>query len=220
MVAAILAAYGAYVILFTMGVCWFWPDYVDCSEPPKVRKILFIIGFVLSFEEWLLYVGGVVPTWTFAVLQFCNVWGLFDAFLRFPIVHDLDSFFAAKQVFLILFKVTGYLLGFRSLTKHLAWVVLILLLNVCTVPIVWLTALPIGDVNSYHQKHDVTDQDLALRLWCALMVPSERAVAVAHIKGSVRKFLASAAIAVPMLKPIVLRMDPALVRVLRKAPAV
>ena len=187
------------------------------------------------------------------------------------------GFFAAKQVFLILFKVTGghairaakawltspgYLLGFRSLTKHLAWVVLILLLNagalepetagavglleVCTVPIVWLTALPIGDVNSYHQKHDVpsaelslergrgkrgekvprTDQDLALRLWCgawsqviaqsgavsdrcALMVPSERAVAVAHIKagwisvlngqscpqGSVRKFLASAAIA-------------------------
>ena len=53
----------------------------------------------------------------------------------------------------------------RKLAQNLAWAVLALLINVCTLPIIWLTALPIGDINSYHQKHDVVDQDLAWRIW-------------------------------------------------------
>eukprot|EP00438_Fugacium_kawagutii_P021375 Skav232422 [mRNA] locus=scaffold189:92864:93226:- [translate_table: standard] len=118
-------------------------------------------------------------------------------------------------MFLMLLKIAGYLVGFKMLKQNLAWAVLVLLINVCTLPIVWLTALPIGDVNSYHQKHPhVKDQDLALRLWCLAAVPSERAAAAASLKTSIRK---APATAMPVLKPIVLRIDPAMVRILRKA---
>ncbi|CAE7481329.1 unnamed protein product [Symbiodinium pilosum] len=169
----------------------------------------------LTFEEVLLCIAGVLSFRSLIVVFICNFWGHFDASLRYPIVHDLDSFFALKQLFLVLLKTAGYLLGFREVTKNLGWAVLALLVNVCTVPIIWLTALPIGDVNSYHQKHDVLDEDLAIRIWCTLTVSTERAAAVARFKATARKALAGVAKAVPMLKPAALRIDPTLVRILK-----
>lgn len=212
------AAYGVYVVVFIFGVCWCWPDFVDSSEPEKVRRVLFLLVFLLTLEEYLLYIVGIVSIWSFVVALFCNIWGHVDAFLRYPIVKNLDSFFSLKQMFLMLVKIAGYLVGFKKLKQNLAWAVLVLLINVCTLPIIWLTALPIGDVNSYHQKHPhVKDQDLALSLWCLATVPSERQAAAASLKTSTRKLMAAAVTAVPLLKPIVLRIDPAMVRVLRKA---
>ena len=216
MAVAVLVAYGVYVALFICGVCWCWPDFVDGSDPERVRRILFLVGFMLTLEEGLLYLWDVLSGWSYAIAIFCNVWGLLDAFLRFPIVHDLDSFFALKQLFLILFKIAGYLLGIRNLTKNLPWAVLLLLINVCTVPIMWLTALPIGDVNSYHQKHHVKDEDLALRLWRIAVTPSDATAMVAYLKVMIRKFLAEVARSMPCLKPVILRLDPAMARILRK----
>ena len=216
MAIAVLAAYGAYVTCFVLGVCRSWPQFVETNEPDKVRRSLFGLWVLLTLEEWLLYILGVVSLWSLIILLFCNVWGHLDAFLRFPIVHDLDSFFALKQLFLLLFKIGGYLLGFKMLRQNLAWAVLVLLLNVCTLPIIWLTALPIGDVTSYHQKHDVKDQDLALRLWRVVLVPTDRSAAMTSLKSSGRKMLAALANAMPWLKPWVLRIDPVMVRVLRK----
>ena len=216
MAIAVLAAYGTYVTCFVLGVCWSWPQFVETNEPDKVRRSLFGLWVLLTLEEWLLYILGVVSLWSLIILLFCNVWGHLDAFLRFPIVHDLDSFFALKQLFLLLFKIGGYLLGFKMLRQNLAWAVLVLLLNVCTLPIIWLTALPIGDVTSYHQKHDVKDQDLALRLWRVVLAPTDRSAAMTSLKSSGRKMLAALANAMPWLKPWVLRIDPVMVRVLRK----
>eukprot|EP00913_Durusdinium_trenchii_P030707 g28761.t1 len=51
--------------------------------------------------EWVLYMADVISVWSFLALLFCNLWGHLDAFLRFPIVHDLDSLFALKQLFLL-----------------------------------------------------------------------------------------------------------------------
>ncbi|CAE7217779.1 unnamed protein product [Symbiodinium sp. CCMP2592] len=215
MVAALLAAFAAFALLFTLGVCWLWPDYVDGSDPPKVRRILIVVVLVLTLEETLLCLGGAISFRSLVVIFICNIWGHLDASLRYPIVHDLDSFFALKQLFLVLLKTAGYLLGFRDITKNLGWVVLALLVNVCTVPIVWLTALPIGDVSSYHQKHDVLDQDLAARFWCTVTSSTERAAAMARWKATARRALADVARAVPLLKPAALRIDPALVRLLK-----
>ena len=205
------------MVVFVFGVCWCWPDFVDHTEPDKVRKMLLLVVFVLSLEEWMLYMGGVVSLWGLIIALFCNLWGHLDAFLRFPIVHDLDSFFALKQLFLLLAKIGGYLLGFKMLKQNLAWAVLVMLLNVCTLPIIWLTALPIGDVNSYHRKHGVIDQDLALRLWRLAVSSAERQQAAAYLKASGRRTLAAVANSIPWLKPLVLKVDPVMVRVLRKA---
>lgn len=215
----VVAAYGTYVGLFTIGVCWLWPDYVDNTEARRVRRILIRLAMLLSLEEWVLYMADVISVWSFLALLFCNLWGHLDAFLRFPIVHDLDSLFALKQLFLLLLKVASYLLGYKKLAQNLAWAVLALLINVCTLPIIWLTALPIGDINSYHQKHDVVDQDLAWRIWRFARVSSDRALCVAHFKASCRRALATLAEQCPPLKPLVLRLDPQMQRVLRKARA-
>lgn len=51
---------GTYVGLFTIGVCWLWPDYVDNTEARRVRRILIRLAMLLSLEEWVLYMADVI----------------------------------------------------------------------------------------------------------------------------------------------------------------
>ncbi|CAE8603768.1 unnamed protein product, partial [Polarella glacialis] len=172
-----------------------------------------------SFEVGLCSFGVLRP-WFLLVIALCNGWGMLDAFFRFPLVHDLDSFFGLKQVLLITVKMAGYSLGFHDISRFVGWFVLLILCNVFTLPILWLTALPIGDVASYHQKHDVVDEDLLLRLWRMTSSPTGRASVVARCKASVRQVSLNAVEAMPFLKPVAVRLDPSLARMMGSHRAV
>mmetsp|Transcript_127445 Transcript_127445/g.318201 ORF Transcript_127445/g.318201 Transcript_127445/m.318201 type:complete len:223 (-) Transcript_127445:114-782(-) len=209
---ALVAAYVVFIILFAVGICWLWPDFVDCSDPPQIRWALHLILALLTLMEVSIWLSGVLKPWMILVILLCNGWGLWDAFLRFPIVHDLDSLFSLKQVCLVTLKLCGYALGFRNVGKYVGWFVLIVLCCVFLVPILWLTALPIGDVTSYHQKHDAVDMDIAVRLYRACCNPTDRAAAVARCRAKARSTLVVLVQACPCLKGPALRWDPSLAR--------
>mmetsp|Transcript_9580 Transcript_9580/g.24670 ORF Transcript_9580/g.24670 Transcript_9580/m.24670 type:complete len:223 (+) Transcript_9580:82-750(+) len=211
---ALVVAYVLFIIIFAVGVCWLWPDFVDCTDPPQIRLVLHIILALETLAEVSFCCLDLVKPWMMILIVLCNGWGLLDAFLRFPIVHDLDSLFTLKQVLLVTLKLSGYALGFRNIGKHVGWFVLIVLCCVFLVPILWLTALPIGDVSSYHQKHNAVDVDIAVRLWRACSHAPERAAAAARCRSMGRQTLVLLVKACPCLKGPVLRCDPSLVRML------
>merc|ERR1719277_2982778 len=145
---------------------------------------------------------------------------MLDAFLRFPVVHDIDSLFGLKQIMLITIKLAAYALGFRNIGKHVGWFVLCILCCVFTLPILWLTALPIGDTASYHQKTDALDVDVAVQCWRVLTKPGERAEAKTRWQAMFKKGVVRMAEAMPFLRPVALRLDPNLNRVMQKGRAV
>mmetsp|Transcript_71553 Transcript_71553/g.190308 ORF Transcript_71553/g.190308 Transcript_71553/m.190308 type:complete len:222 (-) Transcript_71553:118-783(-) len=216
----LLIAYCLFILVFAIGVCWLWPDFVDSTEPPRIRSVLHAILALQTVVELGVWSWGAVRPWVLAVVLLTNGWGMLDAFLRFPVVHGIDSLFGLKQVLLIIAKLTGYALGFRSVSRHVGWFVLLILVCVFTLPILWLTALPIGDLTSYHQKHDAVDVDVALRLWRVVSDPRDRAVAAAHGKLQCRRAVVALVHCLPFLKGPVLRLDPSLARTLRNKPAV
>mmetsp|Transcript_18216 Transcript_18216/g.53079 ORF Transcript_18216/g.53079 Transcript_18216/m.53079 type:complete len:222 (-) Transcript_18216:14-679(-) len=216
----IIIAYLVFILVFAIGVCWLWPDFVDNNEPPRIRFALHCILFIQTAAELSMWFGGALKPWMLALVIFANFWGMLDAFLRFPIVHDIDSLFGLKQVLVIALKLTGYALGFRNVGKHVGWFVLSILCCVFTVPILWLTALPIGDITSYHQKHDAVDVDIAVRLWRVLRNPHDRSAALVQAKVLCRRSAVALVRLCPGLRPAALRLDPSLARVLRQKPAV
>mmetsp|Transcript_58415 Transcript_58415/g.117000 ORF Transcript_58415/g.117000 Transcript_58415/m.117000 type:complete len:222 (-) Transcript_58415:121-786(-) len=217
---ALLVAYCVFILAFAIGVCWLWPDFVDSSDPPRVRTALHMILLAEMALEVGVWFWGAVRPWVLVVIIITNGWGMFDAFLRFPAVHSIDSLFGLKQVLLLVVKLTGYAMGFRNVSRHVGWFVLLILCCVFTIPILWLTALPIGDYSSSHQKHDAVDVDIAQRLWGAVSDPRERAVAVAHAKLLCRRAVVALVHWMPFLRGPVLRLDPSLSRALSNKPAV
>lgn len=208
-----------FIVAFVIGVCWLWPDFVDNSEPPRIRKALHWILAIENIIEVSIWLSGAVRPWVILIVLITNAWGMLDAFLRFPIIHDIDSLFGLKQVALIAIKMVGYVLGFRSIGLYVGWFILVILTCVLTLPILWLTALPFGD-NSIYAKTDAVDEDLALRLWKVAKNPVERAAAVAYSKKVFRQFAVQTVKVLPFLKPVVCKLDPALSRVLASKPSV
>lgn len=219
-VAILVGAYVVFVLLFAIGVCWVWPEFVDSSDPPKIRKILLWTLSAETVTEVALVLFGIVKPWMLWVVLLGNIWGMLDAFLRFPIVHDIDSVFGLKQMLLIGMKLIGYALAFRNLEKNLGWFVLAILCYVFTVPILWLTALPIGDFGSYHQKHDSVDEDLAVRFYRLVCSPRERAGARAECRRLGRQLVVAVVRVIPALRTVVVQWDPSLARITSKAPSV
>lgn len=217
--AFLLAAYVIFIIGFLIGVCWLWPDFVDSNEPPRVRNGLHVIHTVQNVIEVSIWLSGAVKGWVILLIIVANAWGMMDALLRFPIIHDIDSLFGIKQIALIAAKLIGYAMGFRNVGQHIGWFILTILTCVLSMPILWLTALPFGDVSVY-AKTDAVDEDLAFRLWKAWKDPVERAAALAGSKKVFRQFAVQTVKILPFMKPIVCKLDPALSRVLGSKPSV
>jgi len=216
----LLGSYFIFIITFAVGVCWLWPDFVDAYDPPRIRAVLMVLLLIETLGEAILWVTDVIKPWMVLVIIICNGWGHLDAFLRYPIVHDIDSLFGLKQVFLITLKLAGYALGFRDVGKYVGWFVLTMLCTVFSLPILWLTALPIGDTSSYHRNHGVVDVDIVVRVWSFCRDPRERDATLTRWKVHLRKATVRIAQVCPCLKNLAVRWDPSMARMLRKAPCV
>lgn len=215
MAVALACCYTFYMCFFAVGVCWLWPEFVEDSPYANVRRLLFWMFAVQAALEVCMFLGGAMGLKLLALAAFVNVWGMLDAFLRFPIAHDVDTLFGLKQFVLFMVKLIGYIFGLWT-DMDAPWLVFVVWLNVITLPLLWLMAVPV----EIEEKHDSVDLDIAVRLYRLLSKPKEREHIKTIWKRARRRCVVDAVTAAPALRPLALKWDPSLATVLRKSTAV
>jgi len=166
-------------------------------------------------EAWL-WLSGDLETWSFALIFVVNCWGTLDAVLRFPVMHSFSSMFVWKQLALVMLKVMCYVCGFHDAVDRLALFVIALLGLVFTLPLLYITALPMGDSPQMHMKHDAVDKDLFVRCLQVFHDPESQA----YIRMARDKLTVGVAKVVPSTRRRVLRSYPHLAGQLRQGPTV
>merc|ERR1712183_1261399 len=106
--------------LACIGGLWAWSNYVSTRQSPSSnRKALLAVEMVATFGELGLCCAGYLFWWMFPLVAITNAWGPLDAVLRSPVVHDLDTFFTVKQVFLLCIKLVSLPFGLADLLENL-----------------------------------------------------------------------------------------------------
>lgn len=156
------------VIIGIVGVfvgLWAWTVYIENAKPGEIRRALQIFFAILVVIEFLLWTFDRFKDNTIYFLVIMLFWGMFDAIIRFPVVHDLDTFFSIKQVAFVGLRTMVYAIGFRNLGKNAIFFLICLFANVWCVPLLYVMALPIGDTRAQNSKTDCLDIDLAMKIW-------------------------------------------------------
>jgi len=124
--------------------------------------------------------------------------------------------FVWKQLALVMLKVMCYVCGFHDAVDRLALFVIALLGLVFTLPLLYITALPMGDSPQMHMKHDAIDKDLFVRCLQVYHDPESQA----HIRMARDKLTIGLVKVVPSMRRRVLRSCPHLAGQLRQGPSV
>lgn len=151
----------------TLGFAlWAWGCFLDVQDhnPAKIRSTMLLILSVVSLCDISFSFFELTYNWVAVVALSINLWGSFDALLRFPAAHDLESFFAVKQIVLHLMKGFAYAFGIIGLGTHISEFVLILVLNIWALPVLYLMALPLNPAEQVADKES-DDVDLVVRVW-------------------------------------------------------
>mmetsp|Transcript_153731 Transcript_153731/g.492893 ORF Transcript_153731/g.492893 Transcript_153731/m.492893 type:complete len:223 (-) Transcript_153731:121-789(-) len=205
------------LLVFALGVGCAWPEYIERRKASEVRSALYVALAIASSGELCIWWVGAVRPWVLFLAMFCTWWGAFDAFLRYPTVHEIYSPFAFKQTILLATKLAGYIMGFRTAQRSMTMLVVVMVGCLFTPLILWLLALPIGEVVSSQPTHDVVDVDILVQVWRVLVNPTDRATFRLLWRARVRRLVLQAAQAVPSLHNPLLRLDPSLERALKGA---
>eukprot|EP00397_Hematodinium_sp_SG-2012_P020550 GEMP01021176.1.p1 GENE.GEMP01021176.1~~GEMP01021176.1.p1 ORF type:complete len:218 (+),score=21.96 GEMP01021176.1:83-736(+) len=153
-----------FLMVAIFGTLWAWTTYLDDAKPQGIRTTLYITLLVVTVVEFSLWYFELTKSWHIIPMTLCNIWGMYDAIARYPVVHDVDSFFTLKEIVIVAGKTIGYSVGFRNIGRMAGWFLLCLFVNVWFLPLMYLMALPIGDVQLQHAKSDVTDEDVIVRI--------------------------------------------------------
>jgi len=213
-----ILGYCVFAALFLAGPCLAWPEFVEHERVchTHIRRALLRALAVCTLIEAWLWLSGDLETWSFGLIFVVNCWGTLDAVLRFPVIHNFSSMFVCKQLALVMLKVLCYVCGFHDAVDRLALFVIALLGLVFTLPLLYITALPIGDSAQLHMKHDAVDKDLFVRFLQVFHDPQSRA----EVRSTRDKLTVCAAKAVPLLRHRALRSYPHLAGQLRHGPSV
>jgi len=158
------------IIVLGFGLCALligaWALFLDVVEqrehsPAKVRAAMFSILFAAMMCESAFLFCGFTHRWVIVVSLLVNLWGWLDALLRFPVVHDVQSVFTAKQFLLLVLKTLSYAFGIIGLSDHIGKFLLLVMINIWGMPVLYLMALPLHD----YAEPDERDVDLVLRVW-------------------------------------------------------
>lgn len=167
-------------VIIVLGVCGggiLWVFYVDSR--PKTSRTRFVLYSALSFAvglELALYMQQLLLWWVLPAIIITNCWGMLDAVLRFPVLHNLFGWFTAKQLCLLFVKVVCYTWSFVSIWGGGLWFVAMVLLNILGLPLMYLVALPLDDSTEEQEDaaNGVLDEDIAVRLARFAMNAEER----------------------------------------------
>lgn len=207
-----------FMILLVFTALWGWTVFLDESSPSSVRSCLYATLSIVQIIEFVIWYCDVTKPWLLIPMLLSNMWGLYDAIARFPVVHDVDSFFTLKQIILLAAKTISYPIGYRDIGRSPGWFLLALFINVWFLPLMFLMALPLGDAQFTNMRTDVVDEDLLFRIW-AFRKKESREVYMRRIQRTYEDVLVSLAQIIPPLRQR-LERDPRLRRRVNKKPQV
>jgi len=146
-------------------------------------------GFVWVVELGLCYFE-TTWLWTMLAVTPVNIWGFLDAALRFPAPHGFDSFFAVKQLLLLILKVLIYTLGLRDINNTPLIYFSLIVFHIILIPLLYLAAqsevdmqvrtkTPMNSAKSQKQTLveagiEVCDVDIMVRMWFILCSREQR----------------------------------------------
>lgn len=208
--------------MFLFGPCLAWPEFVEAEgvRNSDIRRVMMTVFSICTLVELLLWMNGDIETWSLGLIAVSNVWGMLDAVLRFPVIHGPRSFFFWKQLFLLLLKTWCYVVGFHSAITRLAVFVVALLGLVFVMPLLYITALPIGDKVLQAVKHDAVDVDITLQFLRLCHDDAARSRAAASLRSIMHRTVYKAASRWSCLRKGALLIFPLLSPHLRCGPTV
>lgn len=183
------------VTLVLLGVLvWSWGAFLDFYEhdPGRVRAVMFLVLVLTMSTELGLAAHGIIYPWVAWVSIVVNLWGGLDAILRYPAAHDLESFFALKQIVLLVTKTIVYAFGFQVFRQNITYFLLVLAFNIWALPLLYFMALPLDPAEQVVQD-DEYDVDLTVRMWQLAVCSSERRRCLASCRTWLNRRLVGAA---------------------------
>jgi len=194
---------GAIVLAFiVLGlIIWLWGSFLDIHEhnPARVRSAMMVILVLSTLAEMGFSQLGWTRQWVAMVSIAVNIWGGLDALLRFPAAHDFESFFAAKQVSLLLVKTFSYAFGIVDFRQHIGKFIVVLLIIIWGLPVLYLMALPLDPAEQV-AADERDDVDLAVRIWQLACCQKERQRCLGTCKNWLHRRLFSASQSSPMAR--------------------
>ncbi|CAD7960497.1 unnamed protein product [Amoebophrya sp. A120] len=139
---------------------WMWTVFLETARPASVRFILHGLLFAISCGEVFIWYRGFFKWFVILPALFASFWGPFDAILRYPVVHDMDSFFTLKIILLVAGKTMLLVCGFHNLGKNAGLFLLCLFLCVWCIPLLYELQVRHGASNRGH-KDDVREKRLS-----------------------------------------------------------
>eukprot|EP00927_Polykrikos_kofoidii_P037588 TRINITY_DN31761_c0_g1_i1.p1 TRINITY_DN31761_c0_g1~~TRINITY_DN31761_c0_g1_i1.p1 ORF type:complete len:297 (+),score=23.29 TRINITY_DN31761_c0_g1_i1:48-938(+) len=207
-------------LMFVCGSCVGWCLYLDNHpEFSRIRNIMHSLLVVATLFELALCGVGKFKWWMPGVLAVTNVWGLADAVMRYPVVHDIDSLFTFKQLLLLCGKIIACAFGFHDFNRSSHWFFALILVNVVCLPLLYFLALPLDDSEQENAAaaEDIVDTDLLLRLANVLLNGEERRRCIWACRRRVRAGTAQLALSSPTAAKLLCVVDPSYRRVLSRS---
>eukprot|EP00392_Amoebophrya_sp_AT5.2_P000440 g441.t1 len=197
---------------------WLWTVFLETARPASTRLVLHGILVFVTFMELIVWYRGNLKDYVIVIILFCNFWGTFDAILRYPIVHDLDSFFTLKLIVVIACKTMTYAIGFRAMGRNAVLFLACLFGCVWGVPLLYVMALPIGDSRMIHSRTDCRDMDVLRKAYHVFFVPEDGEIRHEMYQNWLwwRDSMVNLAVKIPGVAPILVKQGLVNARSLRK----
>mmetsp|Transcript_124789 Transcript_124789/g.349560 ORF Transcript_124789/g.349560 Transcript_124789/m.349560 type:complete len:222 (+) Transcript_124789:88-753(+) len=195
---------------------WGWGCYLDRHEhnPDRVRCAMFLLLSAAVCLEFYLYISGAIRLFVLVVSVVANIWGGVDAILRYPVAHDVESFFAIKQFLLLVVNAFSFGFGMTAFRHNAPSFLAVLLLNICGLPVLYAMALPVDP--DQVAKDDSQDVDLVVRVWQLAVCPSQRRACLATCRGWWYRRLADASESSHLARMAICAASPQYRRVFRQ----
>lgn len=191
-----------------------WCIFVE-SKPSTgaIRTAMMAVLLIATSAELTMVAADVLRPSFVITIFLSNVWGSFDAILRYPVLQDMASLFVLKQFMLLLLKVVCSGLCFNDFEENGVWFFFALLLNVIALPFMYLVALPLDD-ELHHSRPDnwAEDVDVAIKAYRMITEPEVRRRCALTWKSIVRGFFRQLAGKSSTAATVIAHVDPILKR--------
>ncbi|CAJ1342736.1 unnamed protein product [Effrenium voratum] len=141
----------------------------------KVKSAMMLLWLILTCMDWNVWRANRGSFWLLSVLVMTNVWGWLDAVLRYPVLHDVDSFFVIKQLGVILLKMSWLITVFSQKKLSASGFVASAMLTI-VLPMFYCMLLPLDENQQVYNiiKSSCNNEDLFKRVWRFFLHPRQK----------------------------------------------
>jgi hypothetical protein len=140
-----------------------WHVLLGRCSLPTIRWYLVGIAMVVLLVELR---AGMDPNLTKPTIFLwptlaINIWANLDSALRYPHLHEIDSFFSLKFGTLMCLKIVVFVIGYKAPHKNPVTFLFAMVASVWGYPLMYIMALPLDTAYST----DVENEDLVIRIY-------------------------------------------------------